>query len=92
MRRQCPELAAGQRQEHMTMAAEPPESPVTEAIRRPVCLAHPRARAVAVAGRAEQDNLHAARFAFGTDTTRAESAIGRREGIDSWLRSVISLG
>jgi hypothetical protein len=33
MRRQCPELAAGQRQEHMTMAAEPPESPVTEAVR-----------------------------------------------------------
>jgi hypothetical protein len=42
---------------------------------RPVCFAHPRARAVAVAGRAEQDNLHAARFAFGPDATRAESAI-----------------
>jgi hypothetical protein len=31
MRRQCPELAAGQYQEHVTMAAEPPDSPVTEA-------------------------------------------------------------
>ena len=33
MRRQCPELAAGQCQEHVTMTAEPPESPVTEAVR-----------------------------------------------------------
>jgi hypothetical protein len=32
MRRQGPELAAGQRQEHV-MTAEPPESPVTEAVR-----------------------------------------------------------
>jgi hypothetical protein len=33
MRRQCTELAAGQCQEHVTMTAEPPESPVTEAVR-----------------------------------------------------------
>jgi hypothetical protein len=33
MRRQCPELAVGQRQENVTMAAEPPESLVTEAVR-----------------------------------------------------------
>ena len=33
MRRQCPELAAGQCQGHLTMMAEPPQSPVTEAVR-----------------------------------------------------------
>ena len=33
MRRRCPELAASQRQEHVTMTAEPPGSPVTEAVR-----------------------------------------------------------
>jgi len=33
MRRQCPEPAAGQYQEHVTMTAEPPDSPVTEAVR-----------------------------------------------------------
>ena len=31
--RQCPELAAGQYQEHVTMTAEPPDSTVTEAAR-----------------------------------------------------------
>ena len=31
MRQQYPELAAGQCQEHVTMTAEPPENPVTEA-------------------------------------------------------------
>ena len=33
MRRQCPELAARQCQEHVTMTAEPPQNPVTEAVR-----------------------------------------------------------
>lgn len=33
MRRQCPELAADQRQEHVTMMAEPPQSPVTNGVR-----------------------------------------------------------
>ena len=33
MRRQCPELAAGQCQEQVTMTAEPPENPVTEGVR-----------------------------------------------------------
>jgi hypothetical protein len=33
MRRQCPELAAGQYREHVTMTAEPPDSLVTEAVR-----------------------------------------------------------
>jgi hypothetical protein len=33
MGRLCPELAAGQCQEHVTMTAEPPGSPVTEAVR-----------------------------------------------------------
>ncbi len=33
MRRQYPELAAGQCQEHLTMTAEPPQNPVTEAVR-----------------------------------------------------------
>jgi hypothetical protein len=33
MRRQCTELAASQCQEHVTMTAEPPESPATEAVR-----------------------------------------------------------
>jgi hypothetical protein len=33
MRRQYPELAAGQCQGHVTMMAEPPQSPVTEAVR-----------------------------------------------------------
>jgi len=33
MRQQCPGLAAGQGQEHVTMTAEPPENPVTEAAR-----------------------------------------------------------
>ena len=33
MRQQYPELAAGQCQEHVTMTAEPPENPVTEAAR-----------------------------------------------------------
>ena len=33
MRRQYPELAAGQCQGHLTMTAEPPQSPVTEAVR-----------------------------------------------------------
>jgi hypothetical protein len=42
----------------------------------PVCFAHPRGPCGSCSGRAEQNNLHAARFAFGTDTTRAESAIG----------------
>jgi hypothetical protein len=33
MRRQYPELAAGQCQGHLTMTAEPPQNPVTEAVR-----------------------------------------------------------
>jgi hypothetical protein len=33
MRRECPELAVGQCQEHVTMTAEPPQRPVTEAVR-----------------------------------------------------------
>ena len=33
MRRLCPERAAGQYQEHVTMTAGPPDSPVTEAVR-----------------------------------------------------------
>jgi hypothetical protein len=33
MRRQCPELAAGRCQEHVTMTAEPPQSPAIEAVR-----------------------------------------------------------
>jgi hypothetical protein len=33
MRRQCTELAAGRCREHVTMTAEPRESPVTEAVR-----------------------------------------------------------
>jgi hypothetical protein len=33
MRRQCPELAASQRQEHVTMTAEPSQNPVSEAVR-----------------------------------------------------------
>ena len=32
MRRQCPELAAGQCQGHVTMMVEPPQNPVTEAV------------------------------------------------------------
>jgi hypothetical protein len=32
MWRQCPELAGGQRQEHLTMTAEQPQSPITEGI------------------------------------------------------------
>ena len=32
MRRQCPELAASQHQEHVTMTAEPSQNPVTEAV------------------------------------------------------------
>jgi hypothetical protein len=37
----------------------------------------------AVAGRAEQDNLHAIRSAFDTFTTRPESAIRRQESLSS---------
>jgi hypothetical protein len=33
MRGQCPELAAGQHQEHVTMTAQPPGNPVAEAFR-----------------------------------------------------------
>jgi hypothetical protein len=33
MRRQCPELVASQRQEHVTMTAEPPAGPVTAGVR-----------------------------------------------------------
>jgi hypothetical protein len=33
MGRLCPELAVGLRQEHVTMTAEPPQNPVTEAVR-----------------------------------------------------------